>query len=312
MRYRIKTNGEYYPAVGATTILDELSKPALISWGANMTAKYIRKFSNPMIDDTDHTDGFFVSAKVLDDAPAHFAEARDEAMSTGTLVHTMIEEYIKRKIDLSGTPSLEVSDSAQNSFLAFLEFEKTSGIEWLEAERPVYYEDENIIYAGTLDLVARLNGKVFVLDVKTSSDFYPENWLQVAAYRKARIYLGGKEIGVGFSKDDDGNYVETEEKYSPIEIDGIGIIRLDKETGIPEVRAVEPAGEYRFDKKAGKYITKPANGANMIARYTAAFETLARFYYLYKDRTGLYTTKKGGVGNPVADAIREKYSKGAE
>jgi hypothetical protein len=44
-------------------------------------------------------------------------------------------------------------------------------------------------YAGTYDLLMRIDGELWLIDIKTSKGYYPEYGLQLAAYSRAR-YIG--------------------------------------------------------------------------------------------------------------------------
>lgn len=95
-----------------------------------------------------------------------------------------------------------LSPQAANAFGAFLQWADDNQLEPISAEKTVYGD----CWAGTLDLECTLNGTHTVIDFKTSKAFYPEYRPQIAAYRSA-----------------------TPAKAS-------GILRLDKETGIPEYK----------------------------------------------------------------------------
>ena len=43
---------------------------------------------------------------------------------------------------------------------------------------------EKLGYAGTLDRVITIDGKTYLVDIKTSNSIYPSYWLQLAAYRE--------------------------------------------------------------------------------------------------------------------------------
>lgn len=152
----------------------------------------------------------------------------EEAKDIGSQLHDLIEQYIKTGCDKS--VSVAYSEPVQNGFLAFLEWEAKAHIAWLDTEKTVY--DTERCYAGTLDAIAVIDGKKYVIDFKSSRGFYDGYDLQISAY--AQI------VGVR----------------------NCGILRLDKETGIPEW------------KDYSKHIDKNI----------AAFNLLLEFYYMYKKR----------------------------
>jgi hypothetical protein len=102
---------------------------------------------------------------------------------------------------MTGKEPINPSDQVMSGFLAFLEWLGAHKVQSLDAERTVYGYD----WAGTLDLYCKFDGKLYVIDYKSSKAIYDEMRYQVAGYRSA----------VG-------------------DCEGCGILRLDKETGYPE------------------------------------------------------------------------------
>lgn len=51
------------------------------------------------------------------------------------------------------------------------------------------YFNEKYGYAGTIDIIARVNGQLCVIDIKTSPNVYPSYGLQVASYGKLDVPL---------------------------------------------------------------------------------------------------------------------------
>ncbi len=59
----------------------------------------------------------------------------------------------------------------------------------LESFEPIAWDivvfSEQYGYAGTIDLIARVNGELYIIDFKTSQSVWPEYEMQVSAYRVA-------------------------------------------------------------------------------------------------------------------------------
>jgi len=70
----------------------------------------------------------------------------------------------------------------------------TQQIEILDQEKTIW--SNKYRYAGTLDLLVKLNGEVAVLDVKTGKDIYPESFIQCSAYAKAIENYNVTRVGV--------------------------------------------------------------------------------------------------------------------
>lgn len=72
-------------------------------------------------------------------------------------------------------------------------------------------------YAGTCDYIGICNGKLMILDWKTSKGIYDEYWLQMSAYVQAFEELTGIKIdSVGILQIRDGEYRFQEKTYDEI------------------------------------------------------------------------------------------------
>lgn len=136
-------NGGWYPRV--TKILEVKSKPAL--------------------------DAFFKEVGSYDFAE----EIKNKSAEEGTLVHETMQKLA------CGVPVI-VPPQIRPAAETFLSFIKEKGIVFHPefVERQVWSNFHK--YAGTVDALASVGGKFGVLDIKTSTGFYPEYNLQTAAY----------------------------------------------------------------------------------------------------------------------------------
>lgn len=102
----------------------------------------------------------------------------EEALTIGTDVHHLIES------DLKGKRIPRQSDtSTQTAFSNYKTWKRSHKIEVIQTEMTVYSAKHD--YAGTLDAILRVDGKVGIYDWKTGKRFSPVNNLQIVAYRKA-------------------------------------------------------------------------------------------------------------------------------
>lgn len=99
--------------------------------------------------------------------------AKERSAAEGTLVHEAVEAILR------GTEP-EVPEEVRPSVEAFLEFARNNHITPLLIEERVTSPAHR--YAGTVDVVAQVNGVVGVLDIKTSLAVYRDYGLQTAAY----------------------------------------------------------------------------------------------------------------------------------
>ncbi|MDP3794555.1 MAG: hypothetical protein Q8R13_01340 [bacterium] len=117
---------------------------------------------------------------------ANFAEGsriKERSASEGTMVHSAIEAVLKGDagaVPLGVVPAVE----------AFYRFQKDHEFVTHPAmiERRLLHPDER--YAGTIDILAKVDGRVGVLDIKTSLSIWRDYNLQTSAYLYA-IRCGG-------------------------------------------------------------------------------------------------------------------------
>lgn len=96
----------------------------------------------------------------------------------GTLIHETVEKILQgQKVDIA--PSIE---PAIKSFYDFFKKNKIT-VYSKYVEKRIF--DPEHRYAGTIDALAFINGKIGILDIKTSQSIYRDYNLQTAAYFNA-------------------------------------------------------------------------------------------------------------------------------
>ena len=108
-------------------------------------------------------------------------KVRDQAADIGTLTHFMIECHIKGKEPDTSQFSKHDIDKAENGYLGFLEWESKYKPKYVYSEFP--FVEEELRYGGTVDAIARKNGSLWLIDLKTSKGVYIDHKIQVAAYK---------------------------------------------------------------------------------------------------------------------------------
>jgi hypothetical protein len=174
---------------------DCTDKTRVISqWSANMVVEWVKLNCAKSSGNFPH---YKVNDEQLNQARFNFREISDEALQVGSAVHAAIEEYL-----LTGKEPKTDHPAIIAGYLAFIGWMDENRVEPIAIEEKVYGN----CWAGTLDLRCLLNGKTYVIDFKTSKAIYADDYgPQIAAYRST-------------FKD----------------VEGCGILRLDKETGLPE------------------------------------------------------------------------------
>ena len=100
----------------------------------------------------------------------------------GTQTHSLIEKYLEGEqinwLDDKGNANCSLN--VWQMLLKFVEFWETEKPELVESEIHLFSDTHKI--AGTCDLVVRLRGELWILDIKTSNNLHTSYDLQLAAY----------------------------------------------------------------------------------------------------------------------------------
>lgn len=177
-----------------TTIIGNgLPKPAIAGWQARTIAEFavanhkqlatmlagVRLRRSPdgafLISDPDAIDA---AVTWLKESPWRESKRK---MDVGSAVHAEAEAYILK------VPRPEPDGIIAPYLDSFRHFLEDFEPEILASEATVYSPAES--YAGTLDAIVRIGGRVILLDYKTGKDIYPDVCLQLAAYKNAEFVL---------------------------------------------------------------------------------------------------------------------------
>ena len=183
VKHTYKVNGKII--YGVSSICSVISKPALISWAVKLCKE--KTYSEAVrLGSTEFIKGL---KEVLLTAGREHRAVSKEARETGTEIHAIPEGVLAGKDlgdILEGIEKTEVKLGA----LAFLQFQNKYKLEPQFLERKVFSLKYG--YAGTLDYYGLLDGKITVLDWKSSKAIYDEYPLQVTAYAQALVEEGFK------------------------------------------------------------------------------------------------------------------------
>jgi hypothetical protein len=161
-----------------TKVLGIIAKPALVPWAVKCAGDYLLDNKDAPIGDLD------VFVKEM--KGAHRRES-SKALNVGSEVHNFCEEHMKGK-----APPMLKGEEAGHAALAFIKWFMSHDIDPIGIENKVYSISHN--YCGTVDLIAVIDGKLTLLDYKTSKSIYPENFYQTAAYKFAYEEETGDKI----------------------------------------------------------------------------------------------------------------------
>mgnify|MGYP001567775429 CR=1 FL=1 len=90
-------------------------------------------------------------------------------------------ELTKEEKKKWGYPDIPNDLKIQKMVQNFTNWAIKNKVKLLASEKRVY--SEKFWFAGTYDFLVEIDNKIFLGDVKTSSNIYPENFAQAAAYR---------------------------------------------------------------------------------------------------------------------------------
>ena len=118
-------------------------------------------------------------------------ESRDKAAEAGTAAHEMCERHIKGGILIEGgQPTAKAHEVANvpdemfplvwSSFQAYLAWERQTQLKIVETEQS-YISAKG--YGGTYDAIGEIDGKLCLLDWKTSNAVYGDHIYQLGAYK---------------------------------------------------------------------------------------------------------------------------------
>ena len=172
---------------GVTTILGFVAKPHLIKWANNLGLEGID------------------SSKFV-----------DQMATIGTIAHAFCECHVQgMELDTSNLNPEHV-DKAESSAIRFMAWWDSMGFKLLHSELQMVSEDWQV--GGTLDIVAvDPDGKIWVIDLKTSKAIYPEHLVQCCAYAEMFEETHGDAgpvdvravVRIGKTEDDDDFEVKT-------------------------------------------------------------------------------------------------------
>lgn len=209
-----------------TTILSSISKPALVSWAAKTEREAVSTAAADLYADLAASPQLPRSMYVLaleqrvGKEKAH-SKALAAASEIGTAVHAKIDWTLKRDLGRPVGPEPLVPTAATGAVQAFEEWRHAVSLEPLHIEQTIWSRTHG--YAGTLDVVARLNGRALLtllerqgpvtstlaawlreretvtacIDWKTGKKIYEESFLQSCAYQRAFSEMGHGRVDGG-------------------------------------------------------------------------------------------------------------------
>ena len=218
--HRYKLEG--IPMIGTTTVLGMRNKAFLMFWTVKEMYKYLTK--NWDIKKTytkKEKDELLLLGKKA------WTVKKDVALDSGKICHILIQKSIEEnkrwKSENLNYDNEQVQKEVRSSYQAFLDWEKTCKIKYLETELIVGSKTHYV--GGTIDCIAEVDGQLEAIDWKTSSRISDDSFLQLASYKMMLLEGGVDEkirrrvvrfskIGEGFEEISiKSNYIEDRDTF---------------------------------------------------------------------------------------------------
>ena len=183
--YEVSRDGERWERVPSVTEVTGRLNKNLQDWAVRQVVEYLRGELVPGLVLTEEEVG-----RVLEGAARAHHRAAQSAAGRGTELHAWAEAYLKGL-----NPPFPEAEPLREMALALADWWDGNGGRLLLSEEAVFHPEHR--YAGRVDLVAGVGGRVVVVDLKTSPRVYPEHLLQVGAYALA-LREEGLEVEGGF------------------------------------------------------------------------------------------------------------------
>lgn len=173
-RHRYYYKGE--PVPGVTTVISSQSPQVWMKpWVAKMICNFLEEHLAPGVALTIQEKNELITA-----ARGAADRVSKEAADVGSMAHAWIEGHIKLKLGQGEAIDLPDDPRAVNAINAFLAWESANSVKYLGSEMRLYSFKRRV--AGTLDVLAEVNGKVAVIDNKTANGIYSEHFIQTTGY----------------------------------------------------------------------------------------------------------------------------------
>ena len=168
-----------------------LPKPNLVNWLVATPLNEVKRLINEKLDNNEPLDRAGLE-RIFKTAKEKTNKIKEDAGLVGTVVHGLIEDFLKGKeIPKQSDPAVV------NCWNLFLDWWNKQEYKVVELEKKIYSKKYN--YAGTLDLVVKdKKGNLVLMDIKTSNFISFDYFLQLNAYKFAYEEETGSKVSKSF------------------------------------------------------------------------------------------------------------------
>lgn len=198
---RTGSTGRFYEIDGrdlpsVTTILGVIAKPALVKWAERTATEEVVNAAADLYEDMSRAaggasplsrPGYVATLNTRLGKQRKSAREMAKAQEIGTQAHALVEWRLR---EMMGQPGKRpaATPPAEWAFQAWDAWRESVHLKPLWVEQVCYSLAHG--YAGTLDLLAEVNGRRMLIDWKTSKAIYAEYHMQNAAYQVAVEEMG--------------------------------------------------------------------------------------------------------------------------
>jgi hypothetical protein len=178
-RYAIVQENRRYSVPSVTGVLKILNKPALIGWAERCGAEGALRMERA--GDLTYPDGSCVRPEEAIQIIRQAGEGADARRNMGARRGLALHQAQQAYCELQDVPNVGDFDPEVRGYVQ-------GYCRWLLRDEPEPILTEQVVgssrhrYAGRLDMLARINGRIVLPDLKTSARAYPEQHLQIAGY----------------------------------------------------------------------------------------------------------------------------------
>lgn len=179
---------------GVTTILGQTLAKDFVGWALDCMEEVL-KAKLPII-----------TADDLTDAKQESERRKNSGAATGSITHALVEHFLKAYSAGQEPPEAESDDQeALKAYKAFVDWYNEHDVQIIGVEEVIFSEEYE--YAGTYDCILKVDGKVYLCDLKTTNSsrkapngVYAEMFVQLGGYREAHEEQRAYEVANGGTK----------------------------------------------------------------------------------------------------------------
>ena len=183
-------NGLKYVSTTQNISIIDKSAP-LMGWAAKCTANHVEENFNDVVRELTIEEEVLL-ANLLKEAKKSRSQVSKQALQDGSDAHDLFDREAKG----NGPGANELAtfnEAVQTAYTNYLTFMATSGFVNLESEVEVFHDA--IHSAGTCDRICRdPDGRIVLLDWKTSTAIFPEAEMQAVVYAKSWESMGREPL----------------------------------------------------------------------------------------------------------------------